>query len=122
MLIAANKCLPSGMDFSEAIVLLNRVIHVIYTFKQGASNADGSLEKEIDFSLFGRVQKDHVYGAQYIGMALEISERLKEEHTKKRNCNIKLLVTIPECVDTVIKEYQQSNNPMEEFLNANVVK
>jgi hypothetical protein len=51
------------MNFDEAIALRISVIPFIYSFKQGASNADGSLEKEIDFTLFGRLQKDPIYGA-----------------------------------------------------------
>ncbi len=71
MLVVANKCLPSGMDFSEAIALRIIVIPSPYTLKQNLSTADGSFEKEIDFTLFKRLKGDAVYGAQYMGMALE---------------------------------------------------
>ena len=63
-----------------------------------------------------------MYGAQYLGMALENLKRRKDEHAKKEDRGSKSLVIIPESVQNAIKEYQQSNNPMEEFFNANVRK
>jgi len=122
MLVAANKTIPSGMDYSEAIALRIRVIPFPYIFKQDANTAEDSFEKEIDFNLFKKLKGEAVYGAQYMGMAIENLKRLLDEHEKSADRDKKSLVTIPEYVQNAIKEYQQSNNPMEEFFNENVLK
>jgi hypothetical protein len=121
MLVAANKCLPSGMDFSEAIALRIKVIPFLYIFNRNASIDEGSFEKEIDFTLFKRLKGESINGAQYMGMAIENLKRLRDEHEKKEDHDRKSLVTIPEYVQNAIKVYQQSNNPMEEFFHANVI-
>jgi phage/plasmid-associated DNA primase len=124
MLSAGNRVLASGLEFSEAIVLRIKVLEFIYTFKRGASKEAGTREKEINYALFGKLKKDPVYGAQLIGMALDNLKRLKDEHAKlnEEDRDGTPLVAIPESVKNAIQEYQRSNNPMEEFFTANVVK
>ena len=63
-----------------------------------------------------------MYGVQYMGMALETSKRLKDERAKKKDRISKSLVSIPKCAQNDIKEYQQSNDPIRELYQTNVVK